>query len=348
MEIFNKSLKIIEAMYKFLFFLILCSFFATVGITQDLSRRADFEAKIAWPDNLVPGAKIVQLEQNTPLAKAGLKVNDVILAVNGREIFDQEDWSAILYGIRANQSTQIIVKRAQERIRVAVNLKPYALEEYENVELFYESVSNDYGQLLRTIISKPIGDDIRPAILLLQGLSCSSIEQYSGRSNNWIKLIQDLVTKSDMVVMRIEKPGVGDSEGDCGTVDFKTELSGYEAAIKALKNKPYVDTSKIIVYGNSMGSALAPYIANKYKLAGVISDGTFFKSWYEHMLEIERRILEIEGKDQAAIYKLMNEVYIPLYHQMLIEKKNFAAILTENHVWAINGILSSNSRFQFC
>ncbi|MEN0051110.1 MAG: alpha/beta hydrolase [Bacteroidota bacterium] len=320
-------------MYKFLVSLILFSFFNAVGITQELSRRANFEAKIAWPDNVRPGAEIVELSQHTPLAKAGLKTNDIILAVNGRSVLTQEAWSAILYAIRADQPTQIIAKRGQERIQVSVQLKPYALEKYEGVEIFYESITNNYGQLQRTITSKPRGNEKRPAILLLQGLSCSSVEQYSGRSNNWVKLIQDLVTKSNMIVMRVEKPGVGDSEGDCGKVDFKTELSGYEAAIQALKNKPYVDTSKIIVYGNSMGSALAPYVANKYNLAGVISDGTFFKSWYEHMLEIERRILEIEGKDQATIYELMNEVYIPLYHQMLIEKKSFAEILTQNPLY---------------
>jgi len=320
-------------MYKFLFSFILFSFFNANSNAQKLSRRANFEAKIAWPDNITPGAKIVELNNDTPLAKAGLRTGDYILAVNDRKILNQEDWSAILYAIRAEKFTNIVVKRAQERIKVDVILRPYALEQYEGLDVFYESVANDYGLLQRTIISKPKGNEKRPVILLLQGLSCSSIEQYSGRSNNWVKLIQNLVIQSNMVVMRIEKPGVGDSEGDCGTVDFKTELSGYEAAIKALKNKPYVDTNKIIVYGNSMGSALAPYIANKYNLAGVISDGTFFKSWYEHMLEIERRILEIEGKDQATIYELMNEVYIPLYHQMLIEKKSFAAILAQNPLY---------------
>ena len=62
-----------------------------------------------------------------------------------------------------------------------------------------------------------------------------------------------------MVLYRVEKPGVGDSEDDCGKVDFLTELNGYETAIQHLKSKPYVDSNKIIVYGNSMGSALAPY-----------------------------------------------------------------------------------------
>lgn len=317
------------------FLLLLVIYLLSSGLTssvssQELSRRATFDAQISWPNNKEPGAKINSITPNSPIAKSMLKPGDIILSVNGRFVGDQEDWSAITFGIRANQETTIQAKRDNTLILEKVRLKALPIEENENLETLYEFVVNDYGLKQRSIITKPKSGKKLPAIILIQGLSCSSIEKYSGRSNNWVKLINDLVKKSNMVLMRIEKPGVGDSEGDCGKMDFNTELSGYESAIKELKSKSYVDTTKIVVYGNSMGSALAPYLANKFNLAGVISDGTFFKTWYEHMLEIERRILEIEGKSQSEIYTLINEVYIPLYHGMLIEKKSFEEILEQN------------------
>lgn len=76
-----------------------------------------------------------------------------------------------------------------------------------------------------------------------------------------------------------------------------------------------------------MGSALAPYIANKYGYSAVISDGTFVKSWFEHMLEIERRILSFKGLDQSEINKKMNQSYIPLYYGMLIGKKTYQQVV---------------------
>ncbi|MGB3464697.1 MAG: alpha/beta hydrolase, partial [Cyclobacteriaceae bacterium] len=237
---------------------------------------------------------------------------------------------AITYGIRADKPTQFEIKRGQDSFKKEVQLNPLPKEKHENIDTFYETVTSDYGIKQRAIITKPKGKKKLPAIILIQGLSCSTVEEYSGRSNNWVKLIKDLAEKSNMVFMRIEKPGVGDSEGDCGKTDFLTELNGYESAVEVLKSKPYVDASKIIVYGNSMGSALAPYLANKFNLAGVISDGTFYKSWYEHMLEIERRILQIEEKNEEEIYDLMNEVYIPLYYEMLIKKRSFENILEDN------------------
>lgn len=298
--------------------------------SQDLQRRATFDANIAYPDNQIPGARILEIESGSPLDKADIRVGDIIIKVNQRSVITQEDWGAVLFGVRAGQNTILEIKRGNELLKISTSLNALSFEKNEGVETFYESVTSDYGLKQRAIITKPKGNKKLSAIILLQGLSCSSVEQFSNRSNNWVKLIKDLAEKSNMVLMRIEKPGVGDSEGNCGKVDFKAELNGYEAAVKVLKQKPYVDASKIIVYGNSMGSALAPYIANKFNLAGIISDGTFFKSWFEHMLEIERRILQIEEKKEADISTLMNEVYIPLYYEMLIKKRSFDDILKDN------------------
>jgi len=132
-----------------------------------------------------------------------------------------------------------------------------------------------------------------------------------------------------MVVMRVDKPGVGDSQGDCTNTDFITELEGYRAAIRSLKQKSYIDTTKIVIYGSSMGSALAPLLVNEFGLAGVISDGVFFKTWFEHMLEIERRIRQMSGDNESTIVKKMNEAYIPLYYGMLIQKKSYEEVIEE-------------------
>lgn len=298
--------------------------------SQELKRRANWEAQINWPNGTAPGAIIQSIAKDSPMHKAGLKAGDRIIEVSGRKILDQEDWGHIDYAIRADEETKITVVRRRRKMVFSVTFRPLDKENHGEITTYYESITSEYGLTQRTIITTPDSGKRLPAIFLIQGLSCSTIEEYSGRSNNWVTLINDLAEKSGMVLMRVDKPGVGDSEGDCGKTDFKTELSGYEAAMESLKSKPYVDTTKIIVYGNSMGSALAPYFANKYNLAGSISDGTFFKSWYEHMLEIERRILAIEGNSEAEIHTKMNNYFIPLYHGMLIEKRSFEEIIKEH------------------
>lgn len=297
--------------------------------SQSLGRRSTWEAKISSPKNGVPGAQIIEVNNNTPLAKAGFLSNDIIIEVGNVLIRDEEVWSDVSYGLRADKPTKVKAIRNADTVIAMVQFNPVEKEKHGGLDTFYEEITSTYGITQRTIITKPRKNGKQPAIVLIGGLSCSSIETYPGRKGNWVQTIKDLVEKSGMVVMRIEKPGVGDSDGDCGQSDFITDLEGYRAAIRSLKAKPYVDTSKIVVYGSSMGSALAPLLANEFELAGVISDGTFFKTWYEHMLEIERRILQFNGNTESQIVEKMNKYYIPLYYGMLIQKKTYQEVVNE-------------------
>ena len=315
-------------MRQLLCFLLFTSIFHLFA--QDLPRRAKWQATFERqrPD---PGAMIKSIEAGSPLDKAGLVVGDIILSVDGRYIKTGQDWSAINYAIRSHKPTELTYRRGATVQTQAVKLNPLGKESHDNLDTFYETIISDYGIRQRAIITKPKGlGGKQPAIILLQGLSCSTIEKYSGRGGNWVNQINYVVENSGMVVMRIDKPGVGDSEGDCSETDFMTELAGYRAAIRELMSKDYVDANRIVVYGSSMGSALAPMMANEFGLAGVISDGTFFKTWFEHMLEIERRIRQMSGDDESTIMKKMNQAYIPLYYGMLIEGKTYEEVIKEN------------------
>ncbi|MEX0290995.1 MAG: alpha/beta hydrolase [Flavobacteriaceae bacterium] len=315
--------------YSLLLSIITFSCFALNSDAQRLGRRASWEAQIAMASPNQPGALIRSISSGSPLEKAGFMSGDLLLKVDDVLISNENEWSDISYGLRAGKLTKVVALRGDEWVEAQLSFNALALEEHSNLDTFYEEVISTYGITQRTIITKPRKVGKQAAIILIGGLSCSSIETYPGRSGNWVQTIKDLVEKSGMVVMRIEKPGVGDSEGDCSKSDFLTDLAGYKAAIKSLKSKPYVDPNKIIVYGSSMGSALAPVLANEFDLAGVISDGTFFKTWYEHMLEIERRIRLFQGDTESEIVKKMNRYYIPLYYGMLIEKKTYGEVVRD-------------------
>ncbi|WP_420603727.1 PDZ domain-containing protein [Flagellimonas sp.] len=313
-----------------LFLLSVLALFSTLNVSsQILGRRSSWEAKIKGPEGGLPGAKVVSINNNSPLEKAGFLANDIIIEVDGKHITDDEVWTEVSYGLRANKPTKIKAVRNAEMVEVTVQFNALEKEKHAGLDTYYEEITSPYGITQRIIITKPKKAGKQPAIVLIGGLSCSSIETYPGRKGNWVQTIKDLVEKSGMVVMRIEKPGVGDSDGDCSQSDFKTDVEGFRTAIQKLKTKPYVDTSKIVVYGSSMGSALAPLFANEFDLAGVISDGTFFKTWFEHLLEIERRMLGFKGNTESEIVEKMNKYYIPLYYGMLIQKKTYQEVVDE-------------------
>ncbi|MEM9297168.1 MAG: PDZ domain-containing protein [Bacteroidota bacterium] len=298
---------------------------------QELKRRAHIGVSFSSPNGNEAGAVVRHVESGSSLAKAGLAVKDKVIRLNQELVNEPNRWSDILYDLRAGDVVNLEVLRESDLIMISATLAPLPKESYSNTEVTYAEVMSAFGDRIRTITTLPKNSQSKlPALFVVGGLSCSSIEVYPGRSESgWTKVLRDISTKSGMVVMRVEKPGVGDSNGHCGESDFHRDISAFEAAYQSLKKSKHVDSTNIIIYGSSMGSALAPHLANKLGAAGIISDGTFVKTWFEHMLEIERRIRLFEGDSPVEVARKMNEGYIPLYYGMLIQKKSYEEVIKE-------------------
>lgn len=313
-------------------FLGMCAFIYFVSshaMSNELQRRASWEAKFVAANPV--GRLLENIDSGSPLEDAGLKAGDILLQVNSTLIVDGATWNDATDNLVANTPTTLTVRRGFSTFDVSAQFNPVPLERYAGLDVEYGVVENDYGFKQRTIVTLPKSAKGKiPAIFMVQGLSCSSTEVRASSKSNYIKMLKQIVESVDMMVMRIEKPGMGDSQGNCSQTDFNTELHGYEKALQTLLNDTRIDPERVLIYGNSMGSAIAPYLANKYQLNGVISDGTFYRSWFEHMLEIERRIKQMQGQTEAQISQQINQAYIPLYYGMLIEKKSYAQVVQEN------------------
>jgi len=322
---------------KFLFFITFITISLSQNIAsasdQELDRRAQWQARFErLPE---AGVRIRQLEASSGLVHAGLAVDDVLISVDNKTILSGADWDDLSDALVAGHEYRILFRRGTREAYTSAVFEPLERENHNGITTAYDQIVSDFGIRQRVIITRPSGaESPQPAIFVLQGLSCSSIEYWQGRRSNFARSLRNLVQQSGMVVMRTEKPGLGDSEGNCSKTDFKTEINGYETAIKKLKALPYVDPDRIVVFGSSMGSALAPYFANKYNLNGVIADGTYHRTWFEHMLEIERRIKSMEGNDETTVNQMMNRAYIPLYYGMLVEKLSYQQVVERSPLLA--------------
>lgn len=293
-----------------------------------LDRRASWQAKFEATEANRPGKVVKSLHANSALELVGVEAGDRLISVDGQVISNQATWNDLTDALVAGHEYEMVFKRGQSAYTSRVVFSGLAKESYPKIDTIYDQITSDYGIKQRVIVTVPKNKEPKQAaMVVLQGLSCSSIEQIPGRKSAFVRLLTDLIQKSNRVVLRIEKPGMGDSEGNCSETDFLTELNGYESAIRWFMAQDYVDPKKVVVYGNSMGSALAPYVANKFNLAGVISDGTYVRSWFEHMLEIERRLLAFKGHNQKEISRKMNTEYIPLYYGMLIKKQSYQQVI---------------------
>jgi len=174
-------------------------------------------------------------------------------------------------------------------------------ERYENIAVELGSVRDARGERLRTLLTVPRAEGKLPAIFLAGWLSCDSIEVSASSSDGVTRLLRQLITETGAIVARVDKPGVGDSEGNCAETDFDTELSGYRAAFRALSAHARVDPTRVLLLGISNGGGFSPLVAEGVPVAGFVSIGGWSKTWFEHMIELERRRLALEGRPRAAI-----------------------------------------------
>ena len=182
------------------------------------------------------------------------------------------------------------------------------------------------GTRLRTIVTRPAGTTQRlPAILFVQWLSCDSIELPEKADDGWSRMLKRVARESGLVMMRTDKRGVGDSEGDCARLDYDTELADHRAALAHLAGLPYVDPARIVVFGASMGGNFAPLVAADQAVAGVITWGAGARPWLERMLAFERNRRELSDLPAERINAEMKEVE-KLLHASLVEGRPPAAL----------------------
>jgi pimeloyl-ACP methyl ester carboxylesterase len=196
-------------------------------------------------------------------------------------------------------------------------------ESYPNVDVIYDSVTSPGGKRLRTIITKPRNAKGKLPVIFVAGwLSCDSVEAPAGTKDESGLVFRGLAQMPGFVLFRMDKQGVGDSEGVCGETDFDSELAGYRAAFRALKNYDFIDTRRVYILGISNGGGFAPIVpetdAEQAQVRGYVSVGGWVKTWFEHMVEIERRRFGLMGKSPGEVNDRMKGA-ATLYQEWLIK-----------------------------
>ena len=170
----------------------------------------------------------------------------------------------------------------------------------------YGSVVSARGQRVRTVTSRPPAAAGRlPLIVFIPWLSCDSAESPHGPKDGWARMLHAVAGGVDAVFVRVDKPGVGDSEGNCGETSLEDDLAAYRAAIRAALARSDVDPSRLILFGGSIGGALAPVLARGFDVHAIAVSGGFSRTWSEHILAHERRRLTLSGTSPADVNAAM-------------------------------------------
>jgi len=304
-----------------MFFVVLAN--STVSGQDDSPRRrAYFGATLDSPGGDA-GAEVLRVAEGSPAAQIGLQRGDRILKLNGRALGASLEVEKFQNALRAGDTLRIEVKRGAEVFERLVKLPGLPMESWPGIRTVYGSALSPRGYRVRTIITRPADAGGRlPGIFLAPWLSCDSVEMPFGPGTDGMAgLLYALAKQSGYALMRVERPGLGDSEGPaCSETDFLTELDAYRAAFQSFRRSEFVDPDRIFILGLSNGGGYAPLVAGTEKVAGYVSIGGWAKTWLEHMIEHERRRLALQGFGPGEISRRMKG-YSEFYAEYLLNKQ---------------------------
>jgi pimeloyl-ACP methyl ester carboxylesterase len=194
-------------------------------------------------------------------------------------------------------------------------------------------VPTSRGFNARLVVSRPeTGTGRRSAVVFIPWLSCDPVEVSDSTDDGYIRLTRDIAVRSGAVVIRVEKPGVDGSPGpECAASTLGDDFSAFRAGLDAAFSRADVDTTKIFLIGGSIGGAFAVVLAaeSRHHLAGVVSVNSFGRTWFEHMIELERRRLTLSDSPANLLGHTMRG-FETLYDAFLNRGLTPGQVLTEH------------------
>ncbi len=249
---------------------------------------------------------------------AQIQPGDVLNALDGQSLSSPEEFARKISRHLAGDSVTVELTRTGLKIRAEVVLKPRALETSADLDVLYRSVTAA-GSRRRTIVTRPKPEGRYPAVLLIGGLGCYSLDGALNEGSGYGPILSGLANKG-FVTMRVEKTGEGDSEGPACTdpkASAELEAAGYVAALAALRSYDFVDAGKVFVFAHSLGPLLAALALPNQAIRGVVAAETIGRSWFEYGLENVRRQSSLLGEPLDQVDREVRAHAICAYHFFL-------------------------------
>ena len=142
-------------------------------------------------------------------------------------------------------------------------------EQFQNADVIYDWVVNHSGQKLRTFVTRPrtVAGKV-PVIFFVGWLSCDTMEYPDANTHDGFGIfMRRLIDESGYSTVRMDKPGVGESQGDCSKADFNSEMEGWQAAYESLGKYDFMDRERVVVVGLSNGGGFSPWRRSSIRCA---------------------------------------------------------------------------------
>lgn len=229
--------------------------------------------------------------------EAGLAPGDIVTSVGGVRVGSSIDVRAAVRraAAHAGETVTIGFRRGEEELTrtvVARRAPPPGVGE------LHDHVERD-GALLRSIVRRPSSERAgpAPAILFVPGLGTASIERAFPE-------LFDAFAARGVVTMRLERRGIGDSEGPPPEeTGLDSDIADLRAALSALRAYDFVDSGALFVLGHSIGGMIAPLLLEPGAAdcaRGYVVYGSSAEPWLDCVEASARRQHTLRGEEDGA------------------------------------------------
>ena len=311
-------------------------------------------AEVAPPSNIVGGLRrvsflgaalgpetgavtIAAAVPGSTAEKIGLQAGDVVVSLDGKAVADPAALIGAIAKKHAGDPVTLVIRRGSETLTKEGNVRALPLELQADYDIDYGNIEAG-GAKRRIIVTRPKSAGKHPAVLLIGGIGCYSLDgllRPAELRHPYAKIL-DALTRAGYVTMRVEKSGMGDSEGPpCSDprADFELEAAGYAAGLKQLDAMDSVDSKNLFIFAHSIGPLIAARIVPAHPVRGIAVAETIGTSWIEYDLTNVRRQLLLSGMSYDDVERRMRQHEI-CAHRYYAEKQTPEQILASNKTCA--------------
>jgi pimeloyl-ACP methyl ester carboxylesterase len=223
-----------------------------------------------------------------------IRVRFALAGITYEGVYTREEDKILGTYTQSGQQFELNLERVDElpieveRPQTPVRPFPYLEEEV--------TFRNDEAEItLAGTLTLPRDQKGLPGVVLVAGSGANDRDE---TSMGHFLLLSDYLTRNGYAVLRFDKRGVGESEGDyraASTFDFADDA---RAALKYLRDRDETDPLKTGMIGHSEGALIAPIIAAEHpdEVPYMVMLGGDRDHWYEPSPDP----VSINGKDHGC------------------------------------------------
>jgi len=141
------------------------------------------------------GVRVTFVRPGSPAERDGIRVDDIVVSVANHSVPTAFEFVSLIKRFPSGQPLAFTVSRAEKTVTLPVTLDSARDERDPLVDTLYEAVSID-GSLRRTLLTIPKGLNApRPALLILGGIGCFSVDNAADPQDAYMRLAHDLSRK---------------------------------------------------------------------------------------------------------------------------------------------------------